>query len=158
MIVVIREWYSARSLRERRLLVIMLAVAVPLLVWLAVVQPISRAYQAALDRHLQAVDRHGRIRALVEGPRTEPVRTRAPGGDLALIVTDSAAQAGITLDSNSPAGPDSVSISDTQAAATAVTSWLGALEAQGVRIEELRITPSGADSVSMTARLSRSSR
>ena len=157
MIVTVREWYSARSLRERRLILLMLVIAVPLLAWLLVVVPLSNAYEEALERHLEAVDRNGRVRALAEPARiARPVAAPATGAaDLALVVTEAATQAGLTLDSTSPAGPDAVTISIAQARPMAAVQWLRDFELRGIRVEDMRMAPAADGTVSLTARLVR---
>ena len=76
MIVAVREWYVSRSERERRLILIMLAIAVPLLAWLIVVLPLSQARESALERHVEAIDRNGRVRALADPDRGRVRRWR----------------------------------------------------------------------------------
>jgi general secretion pathway protein M len=156
VILVIRDWYSARSGRERRLILAMLAIAVPLLAWLLFVVPLSRAYDNALDRHLQAVDRNGRIRALA-GADAAP-GGGAPKGDLALLLTDHTGRAGLALDSNAPAGPDAVAVTVTQASPIAVSQWLSGIEGQGLRLDDLRMVPAGPGGVSLSVRVSRPGR
>ncbi len=160
MIVTVRQWYESRSLRERRLLLLMLAIAVPSLAWLLVVAPLNNAYDSALDRHLEAVDRSGRIRALADPARvTRSAAVPATGGaELALVVTEAATQAGLTLDSTSAAGPDTVTIAIAQARPTAAVQWLRDFELRGIRVENLRMTPAADGTVAVTARLVRSSR
>lgn len=160
MIVVVREWYHARSLRERRLILLMLVIAVPLLAWLLVVVPLGKAYDTALERHLEAVDRNGRVRALAEPARiSQPAVAPAAGAaDLALVVAEAATQAGLTLDSTSPAGPDTVTISIAQARPTAAVQWLRDFELRGIRVEDLRMAPAADGTVSVTARLVRTRR
>ena len=157
MIVTVREWYSARSVRERRLILLMLVIAVPLLAWLLVVVPLSNAYEEALERHLEAVDRNGRVRALAEPARiSRPLAAPAAGAaDLALVVTEAATQAGLTLDSTSPAGPDAVTISIAQARPMAAVQWLRDFELRGIRVEDMRMAPAADGTVSLTARLVR---
>lgn len=157
MIVTVREWYVSRSVRERRLILLMLALALPLLAWLLVVLPLSKAYNSALERHLEAVDRNGRVRALADPSRTaRPAVARALAGpDLPLVVADAAAQAGLTLDSNSAAGPDAVTVTIAQARPTAAVQWLRDFELRGIRVEDLRMTPGTDGTVSVTARLVR---
>lgn len=153
MILVIRQWYSTRSERERRLILAMLAIALPLLAWLLFVLPLSRAYDEALERHLAAVDRNGRVRSLA-GASATPGRG-APEGDLALVITDNAGQAGLTLDSSAPAGPDAVAVTVAQASPIAVSQWLSGIEGQGLRLDDLRLVPAGPGGVSLSVRISR---
>lgn len=160
MIVTVRHWYQSRSIRERRLILLMLAIAVPLLSWLLIVAPLSAAYEDALDRHLEAVDRNGRVRALADPARvTRPAIAPGSGGaELALVVTEAATQAGLTLDSTSAAGPDTVTIAIAQARPPAAVQWLRDFEQRGIRVEDLRMTPAADGTVAVSARLVRTSR
>lgn len=154
----VKDWYAARSLRERRLIALMLVIALPLLAWLLVVAPLSKAYEEALVRHLEAVDRNGRVRALAKPGRiSQPAIAPQSGGtaELALVVTEAAAQAGLTLDSTTPAGADTVTISIGQARPTAAVQWLRDFELRGIRVEDLRMAPAADGTVSLTARLVR---
>ena len=157
MIVTVREWYVSRSERERRLILIMLAIAVPLLAWLLVVLPLSLARESALERHVEAIDRNGRVRALADPDRSArpAVAALAAGPDLPLVIAEAATQAGLTLDSTTAAGPDDVSISIAQARPTAAVQWLRDFELRGIRVEDLRMTPGADGTVSLTARLVR---
>lgn len=157
MIVTIREWYGSRSARERRLIGLMLAVAAPLLAWLLVVQPLSDAYDKALERHLQAIDRNGRVRALADPSRAArpAVVSTEVGADLSLVVAEAATQAGLTLDGNAASGPDSVTIAIAQARPAAAVQWLRDFELRGILVEDLRMTPGADGTVSVNARLVR---
>jgi len=153
----IREWFAGRSPRERWMVILMLAIVVPVVAWLLVVRPLNSAYDAALERHLQAVDRNGRVRMLAELARKQPGRARAaaPVADLGLVVAEAAGQSGLTLDGNNPIGPNSVSVSVGQASASQALQWLRDLEARGLVVLEWRMTPAGAGSVSLTARIAK---
>lgn len=153
MIVRLRHWYLARSDRERRLLLLMALIGLPLLAWLLVILPLDRAYDDALKRHVEAIDRNGRVKMLAATPpglRTEPL-----GGDLTLIVTESAAASGIVLDSNTAVGPGAVTIAISSASPGATLQWLRGLEARGLFIDELRLSPAAGGNASATVRLSR---
>lgn len=156
MIVRVTEWYAARSTREQRLILLMLVIALPLLAWLLVVQPLGRAYDAALDRHLESVDRNGRVRALAEGARSgSSAPAAAAGQDLGMLVTESAGRAGLTIAANESAGAGSAKVTIAQAPSAAAMQWLRELESGGVRIEELRMAPADQGLVSVTVRLAR---
>lgn len=157
MIVRVREWYAGRSTREQRLLLVMLAIAMPLLVWLAVVQPLGEAYDEALREQLEAVDRHGRVLALADSAKTrQSVDSRSPAAvDLQLLVTESASQAGIALQAVNPSGTDSVDVTIEGASAIAVAQWLRGLEARAIAADELRMTPRPDGTVGTSVRLVR---
>ena len=156
MIVAIREYYGARTQREQRLILLMLAIAVPLLAALLIVLPLSRAYDHALDRHLEAVDRNGRVRQLAELAKKRPVvAPAATGADLSLIVAESASRAGITLDSNAAAGGNAVAVTIGAAPAALAVQWLREFETRGVVVEDLRLTPAANGNVAVSTRLRR---
>jgi general secretion pathway protein M len=156
MIVTVREWYVTRSEREQRLILLMLAIALPLLAWLLVVRPLETSYDRALDAHLAAVDRNGRVRALAATPRDAGVRSGGVAeGDLGLIVAEAATQAGFALDSSAAAGPDAVTVTIASARAPAAVQWLRDFELRGIRVEDLRMNPAADGTVSLNARLVR---
>lgn len=154
MIVQIRSWVESRSARERRLLLLMLAILVPVLIWLILVRPLSTAYDDALQRHLQAVDRNGRVKALAAsgavGARTAP---RAVP-DLALFLGDSARQRAITAEVTPGPAPGTAVVTIASSAAPAALDWLRGLETAGYRLGDVRLAPSGAGAISVTATVS----
>lgn len=153
MIVRLRHWYLARSDRERRLLLLMALIGLPLLAWLLVIMPLDCAYDDALKRHVEAIDRNGRVKTLASAPPRQV--SAAPGGDLTLIVTESAAASGIPLDSNTAVGPGAVTVAISSVSPGATLQWLRGLEARGLFIDELRLSPAAGGNASATVRLSR---
>lgn len=154
MIVQFREWYGARSRREQRLLQLMAAIVIPLLVWLLLVMPLSNAYDNALQRHLQAVDRNGRVKALAARASSGEANGPAAVPDLALFLSDSARQRGITAEGRAASAPGSAVISIASSSAPTALEWLRGLEADGYRVSDVRIAPTGAGAVAVTATVS----
>lgn len=158
MILTIRDWYLSRTRREQLLILLMLAIALPLLAWLLVVRPLNGAYDSALRDHLEAVDRHGRVLALADAAKSAPSRpVAASNADLQLIVTEAASQAGITLQGTNPNGPNAIDISVTGGRAGALTQWLAQFEAHGLSVQQLSMAPLPDGTVNMSARLARRS-
>lgn len=160
MIVRLEQFWRMRSVREQRLIALMLVVALPLAIGLLIARPVSDAYRDASERQALAVERHGRILARIEAIE-EGTATVAPSPNqapLALVTSEAASQAGLTLDSNQPAGPDAVSISIAQARPDAVVEWLTGFEDRGIVIEDMRMIEGQNGTVALTARLVRSSR
>jgi general secretion pathway protein M len=152
----IRDWFVARSKREQGLIVLMLAIALPLLAWLLVVRPLSAAYDDALQDHLAAVDRHGRVLVLAESARSAPSRrVEASKADLQLVVTEAASQAGVTLQGATASGTDSVDVAVAGGRSIALGQWLAQFEARGITVEQMTMTPLPDGTVNMSARLAR---
>lgn len=151
MIVTVRTWYGERSLRERRMLLAMAAIGLPLLLWLALILPVERAYRSALERQLEAVDRHARIASLAERTKAKRATVPPPRADLPLYLADSARQSGLTaVPSGAPvAGAASVTIA--AADASAALAWLSGLEARGYAVSDVRIAAGADRQVAVTA-------
>lgn len=145
MIAVVRTWYSQRTLRERRLILAMSAIAVPLLAYLLLVAPLSTAYRASLQEHLAAVDRNGRVKALAER-RSAPATRAQAVADLPLWLADSARQNRLTATAQGSA--DRATVAVERADASALFAWLAALEAAGHGLHDVRITPTPEGGVS----------
>lgn len=157
MIVRIRQWLRGRTPRERRLVLLMLVIAAPLLGWLLVVRPMALAYDGVLESHLEAVDRNGRVKMLADATRaaSSAVRLAAPAADLGLVVAEAASQSGLALETNSPIGPDAVAITIGQAPPVAAAQWLGELEARGLVVQEWKMMPTGTGTVSVSAQVTK---
>ena len=150
----IRTWFLARTSRERWLILLMLTIALPLLAWLLVARPLMLSMEAAKARHVLAVQNHGAVLAQlaqIEGAARPATSTGA--APLAIRVTDSAAQAGIRLAANEPRGPGAVAVAIAAAPPTDALRWLRQLEASGIAIRELTITPQGLGAVTVSATL-----
>jgi len=154
VIVPFRAWYGARSRREQRLLQLMAAIVIPLLAWLLVVRPLSNAYDNALQRHAQAVDRNGRVKALAARASGAEANVPAAVPDLALFLSDSARQRGMKAEGRAASAPGSAVISIASSSAPTAFEWLRGLEADGYRVSDLRIAPSNGDAVAVTATVS----
>lgn len=151
----VRDWFMSRTQREQRLVLLMLVIALLVLAWL-VVRPLNAAYDTALDDHLAAIDRHGRVLALAEAAKAEPSRyVEANKADLQLVVTQAATQAGIALQGANPSGANAVDVAVTGGRATALGQWLAQFEAQGIAIQQMSMTPLPDGNVNMSVRLVR---
>lgn len=145
----IRTWYAARSLREQRMILAMLALAAVTLIWGAVVIPVRDGLSSARSAHRDAVERLGvtlnevaavkraqrAAIALVEGPLADTVRARAE-------------EAGFTLAGLDQDGVDRVKVSIATARPPALFAWLAALEQAGILVESSAITGNGDQTVS----------
>ncbi len=99
----IRTWFDARSKREQRLLLVMVALAIVTAVWGLIVRPFGDAMASARERHADAVIRLGQTRAELDALRA--IRAGRPlTGTLADAVRAYAEQAGFTVASLDPDG------------------------------------------------------
>jgi general secretion pathway protein M len=151
-------WYMARTLRERWLIALMLAIALPFLCYFAVYHPLTQAIARAEQRHVAAVQQHGlilaRLAQLDQAQRSEVSALPAGSAPLSLRVTEAAALAGVSLSANEPRGEGSALITLAPSAPTAALRWLRQLEDQRIIVRELTITPQPDGQVVVTATLS----
>lgn len=150
----VHDWYRGRTAREQLMIRLMLAIALPVLAWLLTVRPVSALYDEAVRDHLAAIDRHGRVLALAEAAKATPARRiDASKGDLQLVITEAATQAGITLQNATPSGANAVDLTVAGARATVLAQWLAQFEARGIAIQQMNMTPLPDGTVTMSARL-----
>ena len=151
----LRAWYFGLSLRERRLVLLMIAVAVPVLLWLAVWRPVAAAHDEALDRYRMALDRNGRIAAMTGVAAGEQRPAPVIDGSLAAWLLAHATEQGLVLARNEDLSDVRAEVEMGAAGAADIARWLGALEAEGLRIENVRLAPSPNGGVAMTATVGR---
>lgn len=145
------------TLRERVLIVVMLALFATVLLWLAVVRPVNDALANGRAAQAGAVARAGRIDAAVAALRRTDAAAPLLQGALDQSVVQSATEAGFTLDSQNSPGPDRLAIAIGSARPTALFAWLAALEARGVAVDTIAVTPAADGTVGarMTLRAAR---
>lgn len=147
----LRIWFAARSLRERRLLLVMAALAAVTLVWGGIIRPVGDALSSTRQRHADAVVRLGeteaRIDALADARRLRPP---ALVGTLADGVRASAAEAGFALASFDPDGETRVRVGIQSARPAALSAWLSRLERAGVLVEGATLSDNGDRTVGVT--------
>jgi len=154
----LRAWWIGRSLRERRLILIMLALMGIVIVWLGILRPVTDGLADAKAAHLAAVDRAASVNAGVALLQGSEAPASASEGPLDQIIAQRAAEAGFTLDSNTPAGADSVSIAIGSARASALLAWLGSLEDSGLTVDAVTIQQGANRTVSARITLGRPGR
>ena len=67
----LRAWFDGRSLRERRLLLVMTALLVLVILWAGIIRPVGDGLSSARGRHADAVVRLGETEAAVEAIHAE---------------------------------------------------------------------------------------
>ncbi|RDE05148.1 type II secretion system protein GspM [Sphingomonas aracearum] len=144
----LRLWFAGRSLRERRLILVMLALLAVTLVWAGILLPVTDGLASARTRHADAVLRLAETQARVAAIRAVP-RAAPLGQPLDAEVRARADAAGFTVASLAPQGSDRVQLSITQARPGALFAWIAGLEEAGILVETMAITNNGDQTVSL---------
>jgi general secretion pathway protein M len=120
-------WWSGRTLREQRMLMVMAALLLTVVFWLGVVRPVMAWRGAAADRALTAAATLAEVRASVAalGP-ARPVN-RAPAEGLEPLIRRTAEAAGLEVAiAMSPSGQLGFQLSRVRSGP--LFAWLAALE------------------------------
>ena len=147
------SWWSARSLRERRLLAIAGSLLALVLAWFLFVRPLMDA-RATADARLQAASTalaQARADAAAFN-RGAAAQVDAPG-PLAPFITQSATEQGFTNLAVTGNRPDQVAISSPQVRPANFLAWLGQLEARGIAVRSLTATAGANQTISIQATL-----
>lgn len=157
MTTLLRAYWEQRSTREQWMLGIMLALLAAVILWLGVARPLAAARADSSEALRAATDRNASIRASVKVLKAlPPAPTTGPAAPLDQIVSQSASEAGLTMERAQALGDDRIDIAIASVRPVALLSWIATLEAQGIRVETIRAQPGGsAGSVSVSALLVR---
>lgn len=145
----LRAWFDGRSLREKRLLLVMTALLALTLVWYGIIRPVGDALSDARGRHADAVIRLGETQARVDAIRALDRSRPAPlTGTFADAVRARAADAGFTVASLDQDGPNRARVAIQSARPAALVPWLARLEGAGILIDAATLTDNGDRTVS----------
>jgi general secretion pathway protein M len=159
MMAAIRAWYYALSHREQVLLGVAGALAALVVLILGIILPSLAAIDRAKIAHDEAVQRRGRIEATVDAALAQKPSGRVTGGaDIALIVTQGAAEKGFDLVKSANATPGQMTFRMDQARAPALLAWLTELESQGVAVSSVTLRGGANGSVTVEAQLQKVAR
>ncbi|HVF93716.1 MAG TPA: type II secretion system protein GspM [Sphingomonas sp.] len=140
----LRTWFATRSLRERRMLLVMAALAAVTLVWAGIIRPVGDALSAARERQAAAAVRLGETRAAIDSIKTvRALRAQPLAGALQDVVRNEADQAGFALETLEPQGTQRVRTTIRSARAGALTAWLARLERLGILVETATLRDNG---------------
>ncbi len=145
--------WAMLSLRERGLILVMVALLALVLLWLGLIRPVQDGLARAEADHVIAVDRAARIGAVaaaLKGVRGSPPRL---DGAIDQVVAQSAGEAGFTLDSANLEGPDRLSIAIGAAQPAPLRAGRGRLEAGGIGGETSIVDAGAGGTVSARAML-----
>lgn len=144
----LRTWFNGRSLRERRMILVMLALLAVAIVWGLLILPVRNGLSSTRERYTDSVVRLGEAEA---GLRAVKAIQRRRSGSVPLPLADTvrsrAEAAGFTLANLDPEANDRVRVSIATAKAGALMAWLAGLEDQGVLVDGLTISPNGGGTV-----------
>lgn len=138
----LRAWWAGLNDRERRLVTLMLVLAGGVIFWLGVWRPVRSGLDGAQARYAAAVDTNASVRAKLAMLKALPngAKNKA-AGPVDQVIAQSAAEAGLTLDRSAAQGAGRVGITIGSARAGALLGWLARLEARGIGVETLSMTP-----------------
>lgn len=153
------DWYRGRTRRERWLVSVGGILALFIVALYGVALPLSAALEAARARHDEAVIRAGRIAAKVQlleraGQAPPPV---PPTGVLAAVVSASAAEQGFSVSQLQARGENRLRLTLPAVRPAALFAWLSGLEAEGIRVGDLRVSALANGTLSASIELVRSS-
>lgn len=147
------DWYQARSLREKRLLLVMVGLFALTIVWAGIIRPVRDGLESTRERHASAVVRLGEVQRQVAAVKAiQRGRPRSPEGPIADTIRARADEAGFALASLEPDG-DRVRIIIATAKPGALLGWLVALEADGLLVDASTINGNGDGTVAATLTL-----
>jgi general secretion pathway protein M len=135
-----RNWWDNHSVAERALMAVLgVAIAIVLL-WLVIWRPVTDGLDAGWARQGAALDRYGSVRAKVEALKGLPASSQRAASPVEQLVSQSAAEAGFTLDRVGSSGTG-MSVSIASAKAAPLLSWLSQIEAAGIAVQSISIVP-----------------
>ena len=147
----LRQFWAGRSLREQRMLLVMVALFAIVIVGFGIIRPLINARVAAAERLDAATVELGQVRGAADmlrrTPRTGPRKTVL---NLSDTVAQSATAAGFTLANVGPQG-DALRATIVSAKSPALFGWLRTLAQQGVLIDTLTIRTNTDSTLSMEA-------
>lgn len=144
------QWFRSRSLRERRLILVMLALMAVTILWAGVVRPVRDGLESTRERHARAAASLGDVQRRVAAVQAiQRSRPRVPEGLLADALRARAGEAGFAIANLEPDG-DRVRITIATAKPGALLGWISALEGDGLLIEQSSITSNGDGTVATT--------
>lgn len=149
----ITSWFRGLSLREKRLILVMLALLVVTIVWAGIIRPVRDGLASTRERHASAVIRLGAVQRQVAAVKAiQRGQPRALEGPLADAVRARADEAGFALASLDPDG-DRVRITIATAKPGALLGWIAILESDGLLVDASSITGNGDGTVAATLTL-----
>lgn len=147
----IRLWWRARTLREQRLLLVMIGLALIVFAWLLVVRPLGDALSNARERHGEAVQALAEVRsraALIAN--LQGAEPPALGGPLDMVVSNAAVEAGFPVNRIERQGADRAMLVMDNVRPQAFFNWIGQMEqGRGLIIDRLSATANSDQTIAV---------
>ena len=130
----LRAWFASRALRERRLILVMLALLAVTIVWGGIILPVRDGLSSARERHADAVVRLATTQDAVDLIRSAGRRVPLTGGlvDTLRLRADAA---GLALASVEDGTGGRVHATIQAGRPAALARWFAGLEASGILVE-----------------------
>jgi general secretion pathway protein M len=146
-------WFRGRTVREQRLLMVMVALLVITLVFAGIIRPVRDGLESTRQRHASAEIRLGEVKAQVAQVKAiQRARPRVPEGPLADAIRTRADEAGFVVANLEPDG-DRIRITIATARPGPLLGWIAGLEADGLLVDASTINGNGDGTVSATLTL-----
>lgn len=150
MIANLRNWFDGRSLREKRLLLVMGALAILTIVWGGIIRPVTDGLSSARERYAGAVVRLGNTQTRVAAVQAlQQNRPAVLSGPLEAAVRARADSAGFPLSAATPIDNNRVQIAINSARPAALLAWIAELEGAGILVDTLNVTNNGDKTVAV---------
>lgn len=144
-------WRQGLTLRERRLVDVAATLTALIVLVYGVIVPVGHAVDAAAARHAEILHRTARLEAqlaTLNAPRQRPADRAGP---LDQLVTITAQDAGLTIQSAQPRAGGRIAVAIVSARSAAALGWLDRLGAAGIVIETLALRPSPDGTLALDA-------
>jgi len=145
MVASFKSWWGAHSTGERWIMGALGTAIFVVFLWLGVWRPVTDGLNAGWERQGQALDRYSSVRAKIDALKHLPAASPAAATPIDQLVSQSAAEAGFTLDRVGTAGAGRMSLSIASARTGPLLGWLSQLEASGVGVQSINIVPGVTD-------------
>lgn len=144
------SWWRLRSIREQRLLLVMLAALGAFAAWLVVVRPLNEALADARERHSASVIELAAARAKADEVRSLGGLPRGSAPlPLGAFLNRSATDAGFPVGGTADQGEGAATISLASVRSQAFFSWVAQMErTHGLVVDRLAATANGDQTLS----------
>jgi general secretion pathway protein M len=158
MIGAVRTWWSTLSLRERVLVGMAGALVGGLVGWYLIVVPLNTALASAAEAHAAALDRRAAIGSRVAALRQRSDARPTATSPVSVAVDQAAAEVGLPLARNDPAGDGGAAIAIAAGRSTAILTLLHQLDRTGIQASDLALRRNGDGTLALTGTFRRSAR